>query len=59
MVVPAEESTKNKENWKCTISSKASNAVDNGIEERDSYDLYRDESAMWITRYGIPINLVP
>jgi integrase len=52
MVVPAKDATKNKEFWNCTLSSKAVNAVSNWLDERKQYDEYRDESAMWLTRYG-------
>lgn len=54
MVVPADEATKNKEFWNCTLSSKAASAVSNWLDERKQYDEYRDESAMWLTRYGNP-----
>jgi integrase len=52
MVVPAKDATKNKEFWNCTLSSKSVNAVSNWLDEREKYDEYRDESAMWLTRYS-------
>lgn len=54
MVVPADEATKNREFWNCTLSSKATNAVSNWIDERERYEEYRDEEGMWFTRYGNP-----
>lgn len=54
MVVPADEATKNKEYWNCTLSSKTSNAVEKWLAERDRYEMYRDEAGMWRTRNGNP-----
>lgn len=54
MVVPADEATKNKEYWNCDLSSKTSNAVRQWIDERETYETYRDEAGMWLTRNGNP-----
>jgi integrase len=54
MVVPAEEATKNREYWNCTLSTKSINAVEHWLSEREKYDMYRNEPGMWLTRNGNP-----
>jgi integrase len=50
--VPASESTKNKESWACEISSKSRNALENWMQERQSYEQYDDSPYLWLTKYG-------
>jgi integrase len=52
MVVPADESTKNRENWQCWLSQKSTNAVANWLKERSNYPKYQGEDGMWLTRNG-------
>ncbi|MUV60207.1 site-specific integrase [Halobacterium sp. CBA1126] len=52
MVVPADESTKNRENWECWLSSKTSNAVGNWLEEREQNSKYDGRGELWLTRQG-------
>ncbi|GAD52989.1 hypothetical protein MBEHAL_1749 [Halarchaeum acidiphilum MH1-52-1] len=54
MVVPAEKSTKNRENWECWLSDKTVNAVSNWLSERAKYEKYDGEDEMWLTRDGNP-----
>ncbi|NHX38730.1 MULTISPECIES: site-specific integrase [Haloarcula] len=50
--VPASESTKNKESWACEISSKSRNALENWMQERQSYEQYDNSPYLWLTKYG-------
>jgi integrase len=52
MVVPLEESTKNKQQWNCKLTKKTLNAVRNWIQERNSYEKYQSTDGMWRTRHG-------
>jgi len=54
MIVPAKESTKNRESWECWLSDKTTNAVANWIEERKLHPEYEGEDGMWLTRNGNP-----
>lgn len=54
MIVPAEESTKNRENWECWLSEKTANAISRWLEERKRYSEYRDTQKVWLTRNGNP-----
>lgn len=54
MVVPADESTKNREYWNCKLSSKTVGAVKRWLAERESYAKYDDEEGMWLTRDSNP-----
>lgn len=49
--IPARKSTKNKESWSCEISSMSRNALENWLQERQSYEKYNGESEVWLTKY--------
>jgi len=50
LVVPAEESVKSNESWECALSTKSINALKNWIEERETYEKYRDTDLLWLTK---------
>lgn len=54
MVVPADESTKNRENWECWLSDKTANAVGNWMEERQQLEKYHGRDELWLTRKANP-----
>lgn len=56
MIVPAEESTKNRENWECWLTSKSVTSVKNWLNERKKYEQYRGRNEMWLTRNANPYN---
>jgi integrase len=52
--IPKEESTKNENNWRPVVSQRTARAVRLWLDERDSYEKYRETDAMWLTRFGNP-----
>lgn len=54
--IPAEESTKNTENWRVSVTDRTAEALDRWLEERRNYDRYADTDALWLTREGNPYN---
>jgi len=54
--IPAEGSTKSSRSWNCEISSESCNALENWMQERQSYDKYRDSRRLWLTKYGNKYN---
>jgi len=54
--IPAKDSTKNKESWNCEISSTTRNALENWMQQRQSYEKYDDSDYLWLTKYGNQYN---
>ncbi len=52
--IPKEESTKNHENWHVAMSDRTANFLRKWLSERENYEKYRGEDALWLTRYGNP-----
>lgn len=52
--IPKEESTKNRENWHVAMSDRTGNILRKWLSERENYDKYRGEDALWLTKYGNP-----
>jgi len=52
VVIPRDESTKNDAPWECALSNRSVNALERWLEERQQYDAYREEDALWVTKYG-------
>jgi integrase len=50
--IPAKEAVKSTTSWTCEISSKSRNALENWLQERQSYDKYNDTDYLWLTKYG-------
>lgn len=49
---PSKEAVKSKSSWTCEISSKSRNALENWLQERQTYDKYNDTDYLWLTKYG-------
>jgi site-specific recombinase XerD len=52
--IPADESSKNRENWTVALKSETSDILARWIEERARYEKYEDTDALWLTRRGNP-----
>ena len=50
--IPTKGSTKSEESWSCEISSTTRNALENWLQERQSYEKYDGEDELWLTKYG-------
>lgn len=50
--IPTKGSTKSTESWSCEISSTTRNALENWLQERQSYEKYDGEDELWLTKYG-------
>lgn len=48
--IPKEESSKNTDNWKVSISERTAEMLERWLEERPQYDHYQDTDALWLTR---------
>jgi integrase len=54
IVIPAEYSVKNNEEWEQTLSQDAAMAIDKWLEQRANMEKYDGRSKMWLTRKGHP-----
>jgi integrase len=54
MVIPKEESSKNTNNWRPSLSRRSARAIQRWLEERDALDRYADTDAVWLTKFGNP-----
>ncbi|CQR49617.1 tyrosine-type recombinase/integrase [Haloferax massiliensis] len=54
--IPKEESSKNRDHWVVGLTSRTAQALDNWLEERETYPVYDDTDAIWLTRKSNPYN---
>jgi site-specific recombinase XerD len=54
MIIPKEDSSKNENNWRPSLSPRASKAIQMWLDERDALDRYANTDAVWLTKYGNP-----
>jgi site-specific recombinase XerD len=54
LVIPAEDSSKNRETWRVGLGEMATRALENWIEQRETMEKYDGEDAIWLTREGNP-----
>jgi site-specific recombinase XerD len=54
MDIPAEEATKNDNNWRPALSPRTVEAVRRWFDERDAIEKYDGSDAVWLTKYGNP-----
>ena len=54
VVIPKDESSKSDQPWQCVLSPRSKRALSKWLEERQSYDKYRDTDALWLTKYENP-----
>lgn len=52
--IPADESSKNRENWIVSITSRTATALSRWLTERDNYERYADTDALWLTTHSNP-----
>lgn len=54
LLIPKEESSKGRENWKPPLTERTSAALVHWLEERKTYEKYDGEDSLWLTRNGNP-----
>ncbi|WP_135820908.1 tyrosine-type recombinase/integrase [Halostella litorea] len=52
--IPADESSKNTENWTVGLNEKTSAALERWLDERELYPKYTDSDLLWLTREDNP-----
>ncbi|WP_243645280.1 site-specific integrase [Natrarchaeobius chitinivorans] len=52
--IPKEDSAKNTEHWRCSLSDRTVMAVERWIEERSWRDKYENTEQLWLTRFENP-----
>ena len=52
--IPREESSKNSENWIVGITERTAKALSRWLDEREMYERYEENDALWLTREGNP-----
>jgi site-specific recombinase XerD len=54
LIIPAEESSKNREDWRVALSDMGVRALKNWVEQRENIEKYDDNESIWLTREGNP-----
>lgn len=54
ILIPKEESCKNRENWEVSLREQTAEIVKRWLEERKHLEKYEDTDALWLTREGNP-----
>jgi len=54
MEIPAEESSKNRDNWECVLSNNAVRALREWLDERSTYEKYEMTNTLWLNKMGNP-----
>jgi integrase len=54
--IPKEQSSKNKDNWKCVLSERSIRSLNNWIDERSRYNKYGGREELWLNRVGNPLD---
>lgn len=52
--IPAQDSSKNHENWIVSLQQRTARILDHWLSERDTYEKYEGTDALWLTREGNP-----
>ncbi|WP_309138812.1 site-specific integrase [Haloterrigena gelatinilytica] len=52
--IPKEDSAKNTEHWRCSLSERTVMAVERWLEERSCREKYEDTEQLWLTRFENP-----
>lgn len=50
--IPKQESSKNEDHWRVSISERTATMLERWLEERSQYEHYEDTDALWLTRSG-------
>lgn len=54
LIIPADESSKNREDWRVGLGDMATRALRNWLEQRENMEKYDDSDAIWLTRENNP-----
>ena len=54
LVIPKEQSAKDKAPWECALSNRTVTVAKKWLRERETYEKYEDSDAVWLTKYGSP-----
>jgi len=54
--IPADESSKNEDNWTVSLRSETADYLARWLEEREMYEKYEGTDALWLTRSANPYN---
>jgi integrase len=54
LIIPSEESSKNRDNWKPPLTDRTINALSRWLEQRVTYDYYDESDRIWLTGHGNP-----
>jgi len=52
--IPAEDSAKNEDNWRVSITGRTAEALSRWLDERKQYDRYEGSDKLWLTREENP-----
>jgi integrase len=52
--IPADESSKNSDNWECVLSNNAVRSLRKWLDERASYEKYDATNKLWLNKRGNP-----
>ena len=52
--IPAQDSSKNENNWIVSLTTRTADALERWLEERAQYEQYQETDALWLTREGNP-----
>lgn len=50
--IPREDSSKNTDNWRVSITSRTATALDRWLSERETTGMYEERDELWLTREG-------
>ncbi|ERJ07076.1 Tyrosine recombinase XerC protein [Halorhabdus tiamatea SARL4B] len=54
LLIPAEEASKSRDNWKVALRERTATMLERWLEERELYDKYDETDALWLTREAHP-----
>ncbi|MFC6733057.1 site-specific integrase [Haladaptatus sp. DYSN1] len=52
--IPKEESSKNRDNWRVSITDRTAKSLERWMNERSNYDRYEDTETLWLTTHDNP-----
>jgi len=52
--IPREDSSKNKDNWRVSLTKRTATALDHWLEERETIEKYEGRDELWLTRQATP-----
>lgn len=52
--IPREDSSKNEDNWRVSVTKRTATALDRWLDKRDDDEMYDDRDELWLTREATP-----